>query len=114
MSAVFPMTTVTSLDLPNEVAETRATTPQRRIEWMDTARGRLSCGTIEMDIRVGRHMLHWPHLAFPWRLDLLCPTLFILGIMLGSDVERWTPSLTSFVGTCIVEAPGGNTCRVSP
>src|SRR5580692_9408365 len=31
-------------------------------------RGRLPCGTIEIDISVGRHMFHHPQLLFPWRL----------------------------------------------
>jgi fucose 4-O-acetylase-like acetyltransferase len=39
MNAALSMATVTSLDLPKEAPKTRASTPQRRIEWMDTARG---------------------------------------------------------------------------
>ena len=57
MSAVLPMATVTSLDLPNEVAETRATSPQRRIEWMDTARGIAIILVVYGHVLVGLHHL---------------------------------------------------------
>src|ERR1700677_3177825 len=69
MSAVFPMATVTSLDLPNEVAETRATSPQRRIEWMDTARGIAIILVVYGHVLVGLHDGGFFSTANPWWLS---------------------------------------------
>jgi fucose 4-O-acetylase-like acetyltransferase len=69
MSAVLPMATVTSLDLPNEVAETRATSPQRRIEWMDTARGIAIILVVYGHVLVGLHDGGFFSTANPWWLS---------------------------------------------
>jgi fucose 4-O-acetylase-like acetyltransferase len=55
MSAAPSMTTVTPLDLSNEVPETRAVAPQRRIEWMDTARGIAIILVVYGHVLVGLH-----------------------------------------------------------
>jgi fucose 4-O-acetylase-like acetyltransferase len=55
MNAVLSMATVTSLNLPKEAPKTRATTPQRRIEWMDTSRGIAIILVVYGHVLVGLH-----------------------------------------------------------